>query len=104
MIEPGDKFQVSYGNGHTIEVVALSMRQKRKVMELVDRVSKLETSGESRAVLFEIAEDALKLCVPGITDETLDRFDETMAMQIVGATLGKQAVDNEEQKKSESPL
>lgn len=103
-IEPGESFKVSYGNGHTIAVVALNMRQKRKLIELVERVSTLSETSESKSVLFDIAEEALGICVPGIQDEVIDTLDESMAMEIITATLGGQVLSEDDKKKSESPL
>ena len=101
-IEPGDTFTIEYGCDHRIEVVALNMRQKRKVMGIVDEVSEIEAASSSRAKLFDLAEEALKICVPSITEEQIDTIDEIMAMEIIGATLSKQGLSNDEEKKSES--
>lgn len=94
-IEPGDKFTVGYGNGHTIEVVALSMRQRREVVKGVETVA-----GDSKAVdAFDAIENALKQCCPDINDELIDTLDEEMAMQIIQATMQKAALSEDDRKK-----
>jgi hypothetical protein len=103
-IEPGERFKVGYGNGHSIDVLALNLRNKRKLIELVERVSGLAATSESKAILFDIVEEALRICVPGLTDELLDTLDEGMGMEIVTATLGGQVLSDDDKKKSESPL
>ena len=98
-IEPGEKFKVSYGNGHEIEVTALSGRQKRKVLSLIDEVSQLQTSASSKARLFDIAEEAFLICVPNATDELIDRMDERMQIEIVGKTLSGISLSDDDKKK-----
>lgn len=98
-IEPGDRFFVGYGNGHKIEVVALSMRQRREVVKGVETVA-----GDSKAVdAYDAIEEALKRCCPNITDEIIEKLDEEMAMQIIQATMQKAALSEDDKKKSESP-
>lgn len=98
-IEPGERFTVSYGNDHTIEVVALSLRQKRQVTSDLKQVQQLKDSPESIGMLYEICEAMLRSCVPDIDESLLDELDETMAMEIVGNTLGVAAVSEDEAKK-----
>lgn len=103
-IEPGERFKVGYGNNHSIDVLSLNMRQKRKLIELVEKVSGLAATSESKVALFDIAEEALRICVPDLTDEQLDTLDEGMAMEIITATLGGQVLSEDDKKKLESPL
>ena len=101
-VEPGETFSIQYGNGHSIEVMALNMRQKGKLIAIVEQVSGLAESNQSRAKLFELAEQALKICVPNVDESTLDTLDEQMAMEIITATLSGQFVSDDDKKKSES--
>lgn len=100
-LEPGDKFTVGYGNGHTIQVVALSGRQKRNVIAMLEEIKSLQAESASKLRLFEIAEDAVRVCVPGLTEEQIDKMDETQQLEIVGKTIAKAALSEDEIKKSE---
>ena len=102
-IEPGEVFTVKYGNEHEVEVVSLSMRQKRRMVELIEQVSSLSETGESRVKLFDIAEQALQICVPGLSDEFLDTINEDMAMEIITGTMAGQMITADDKKKSELP-
>ena len=102
-LEPGDRFKVSYGNDHVIEVVALSGRQKRSLIAMFEEIKELQTSAASKVRLFEITEDALRLCCPDITDEQIDKMDEQHQMEIAGKTLAKAALSEDELKKLELP-
>jgi len=101
-LEPGERFTVKYGNGHTIEVVALSGRQKRKVMSLVDEVSQMQSTMQSKTRLFDIAEEAFLLCCPDASDELMDKLDERLQLEIVGQTLQGATLSDEDKKKYES--
>lgn len=98
-IEPGERFTVEYGSGRTIECVALSMRTKRKVMELAAIVTSADSEPLSK---MQAIEDALAVCCPEMPDSLLDEIDEELAMQIIGGTLRKQRLSVEQAKKSES--
>lgn len=101
-LEPGERFTVNYGNGHTIEVVALSGRQKRKVMSLVEEVSQIQAVTKSKTRLFDIAEEAFLLCCPDASDELMDRLDERLQLEIVGQTLQGATLSDDDKKKSAS--
>ena len=101
-IEPGEKFKVGYGKGHEIEVVALAGRKQRT---LADKVRELVAAeSEQRGLeLFQLAEEALALCVGDErATELFDTvLDAELAIEIATATLGKQALSEDEEKKSE---
>ena len=103
-IEPGDRFTVKYGNGHTVDVIGMNGRQKSKVLSIIDRVQSLDESKDGRAVLFELAEEALRLCVPNCTEEFIESLNESMQLEIVGAAIGEQALSEDDKKKLELPL
>lgn len=100
-LEPGDKFKVGYGNGHVIEVVALSGRQKRKLLALMEEINALKTEAASKVRVFDIAEEAVRICVPDLTDEQIEKMDETQQLEIAAATMAKAALSEDEIKKSE---
>lgn len=102
-IEPGERFEVSYGNGHQIEVVALSGRQKRRIVSLMAEVKQLDKTPESAARVYDIAEEAFLICVPDATDELLDKLNERQQFEIVSATIAEQMLSEDDKKKSESP-
>lgn len=100
-IEPGEKFSIEYGNGHTVEVVALNMRQRRALIKLLAAVQ----DADPHEALDSI-EEALRCCFPAelnadIFDELVDSLDEEMAMEIVQKTMEKQRLSEDERGKSE---
>lgn len=98
-IEPGEKFLVGYGNGKSVEVQALGMRQKRAVLKLIIT---LQAGGDPDTV-FSAAEEALRVFIPGMKDEFLDSINEAMAMDILKAAIAEQSLSEDDRKKSESP-
>ena len=101
MIEPGFVFPVPYGQGKTIQVVALSLRQKIEVIRCLELVRE---APNSPLQAMEALDRALQLCCPTMTEETMATIGDTEAMQIVSATLKQQQLSDEELKKSASPL
>jgi hypothetical protein len=95
MIEPGERFRVGYGNGRSVEVVALSMRQKRTVVRSLEAIQ----NAEDRSQLFDACEEALRVCVPDLNDALLDAIDEQMAIEIIGNTVAKAALSEDDEKK-----
>jgi hypothetical protein len=93
-IEPGDEFQIGFGNGHTLFVPALDLRTKNKIAKLMS-----EAVGSSEA--FEKLEQAIVLCCPTITEESWAKIDERNAGEIIGKTLANAALSEDERKKSE---
>ena len=102
-IEPGERFKVGYGNDHEIDVVALSGRQKRRIVSLMNEVKQLDKTPESAARVYDIAEEAFCLCVPDATDELLDKLNERQQFEVVSATIAEQMLSEDDKKKSESP-
>lgn len=96
-IEPGETFSVEYGSrGATCEVKALSLREKIKVVELLQKV---EQSKGPEA--FTFMADALEMVAPGKLDDPT--IDERLASEIVGRALAGASLSVEQAKKSESP-
>jgi len=98
-IEPGEKFTIEYGNGHKLEVVALSFRQRHALAKVVDKLFVAKGSDQ-----FEVIEEALKICVPNCSEAFLDTIDDAMASEIIGKVRKNAMVGDDERKKSESPL
>jgi len=102
-IEPGEEFQVRYGNDKRATVICLSGSAKRKLSGVLAEILKAEKSGDPIRVL-EAADsvyDALKMVMPNATEEFLESIDEQFASQIVFNTYGKQSVSDDDKKKSE---
>jgi hypothetical protein len=95
-LEPGVKFPIEYGTGKTLEAISLSLRQQQKVMQLL-------VDGDSGDQLkkLEVAEVALKICFPGITEEQLDTLNYNMALEVIGKAMAATRLNVDEQKKSE---
>jgi len=103
-IMPGDTFSVSYGNGSTVDVVALAGTRQRVLGRLLDELRELEKKQQIERAC-EIAEEAICLCM----DETKamelwdSELDIELAIEIAGSTFAKQSLTINEQKKAESP-
>lgn len=96
-IEPGQTFSVEYGTrGATCEVVALSLRQKIAVSNLLKQV---ETCKGPEA--FGLLAEALETVCPGKSSD--DDIDERTAGEIIGKALAGASLSVEQAKKSESP-
>jgi frataxin-like iron-binding protein CyaY len=102
-IEPGERFRVGYGNGHEIEVVALSGRQKHKLLSLISEMKQLETTPESAIRVYEIAEEMLLICVPDATDDLINKLNESQQIEIASATMNQHMLSEDDKKKSELP-
>lgn len=103
-LEPGEPYEIEYGNGHSLSVVALSARQKKKLVSILQAVQSLDTKQiDSLSTLYDLAEEGLKICSPGITDEQIEKMDEQQQMEVIGKTLAGALPTAGEQKKSESP-
>jgi len=101
-IEPGEPIEISYGNGHTIIGVALSARQKRRIHQLISETQDLPKTQASFVRLLDIAEEAVRLAVPDITDDQLDTLDERQQLEIAGQALVANYISETDRKKSES--
>lgn len=93
-IEPGQEFEIEFGNQRRTSVVAMGLRRKAEFAKQIRKVR--ECRDESN---FENIIGLVKQCKPDATEEFFDSIDETMAMEIVNATL---TLTEAEQKKSES--
>lgn len=94
-IEPGEEFAVNYGTkGKSLTAVSLSLRQQREVMKLVAGADQLQSDEK-----FDLAEQALRLCFPGITEEQIDGLNYNMACEAIGQALSATRPDEDEEKK-----
>lgn len=102
-VEPGQPFRVGYGNGKSVEVVALSLRGQRKVSKAYSAILSAETSKSPSAFdeAFGLVEDALRLSLPNVSDEFLETINSSMACEIVSKHLMGQALTPDDKKKSE---
>lgn len=103
VIEPGDQFDVPYGNGKRCTVVALSVSGQRKLAGLLREMIVAEKDQDPVKCidLFDQAEEALRLAIPGVDQEFLDGIDAQFAIEIAKACLSKQAIGDDDRKKSE---
>lgn len=101
-LEPGEPFEIEYGRGHRLTVVALNHRQRRRCIQLMQSVSSATDPQSVLSVLDEL-ESVVRVCSPDITDERFDSLDDQLMVEIVSKTLSRTRVDEDEQKKSESP-
>ena len=101
-IEPGEPFEIEYGNGKRLQVVALNGRQRRECMLALDAAHKAGVANDFAAVADAIPmlEKAAQTCCPTLTDEDLEKFDEELLGQVIVSTLGKLRVTGEQAKKS----
>lgn len=96
-IEPGQTFSVEYGTrGAACEVKALSLRDKIKVAQILEKVEQARD-----ASAFLLMAEALELVAPGKLDDP--DIDERLAAEIVGRALAGASLSVEQAKKSESP-
>lgn len=104
LIEPGQPFEIEYGNERKLEVVALAGRKQGQLQKLLGRIGSAEADGNAENIL-DMAEEALAICVG--TEKAAELFntiiDLELAMQICQKTMLKQVLSEDERKKSESP-
>ena len=101
-IEPGESFEIEYGNNHRLTVVALNGRQRLTCLKTVGLLQDAHTKGiETAVAMLEQLEGCLKLCSPTITDAQIEKLDDELMVQIIFQTLAKQAITGEEAKKYE---
>lgn len=102
LIEPGDVFEVSYGNGKHCSVIALSGTQQREIARKFNDITRDESSGDPERMLgsFEAIFELLKDVVSDYSEEILDDIDRQMASQIVAGCLFKTAIGDDDRKKS----
>lgn len=100
-IEPGEPFEIEYGNGHRLTVKALGLRQKRL---LTAKTREIVAASEANRGLevFDMIDEVLRIAVGDEQAEKLvDLVDEEMAMEIATAVLSKQSLSEDDKKKSE---
>jgi hypothetical protein len=93
-LEPGDRFDIVYGEKHKLSVVSLDVRTKAKLVKMMNEA---KASSEAFAILC----DAVELCAPGLTDEQWRTINESHAGEIIGKTLSNAMLSEDERKKFE---
>lgn len=102
-VEPGDDIPVEYGRGKTVVAKALSGRGKRRLVALLQQMDAVKVQPENVVKVFELAEEAFKLCVPDASEELLETLDERQQIQVAGKVLATTHLTEEQRKKLESP-
>lgn len=97
-IEPGETFTVGYGKGHTIEVVALSLRAKLKVARMFVEMQSLPDEIEGQEKQLAICDEMLAICAPNMTDTQAQTLDEVLALEVVQRTVSLASIGNEQKK------
>ncbi len=94
-IEPGERFDVPYGTkGKSLSALSLGLRKQREVMKLVAGADSVQTDRK-----FVLAEEALRICFPNITDEQVDDLNYNMTCEAIGHALAATRPDEDEEKK-----
>jgi hypothetical protein len=101
-IEPGEEFVIEYGKSHRITVVALNGRQRLRCLKLMANLQGVGKEGfDAVASAMEELESCTRLCSPSITEEQLLKLDDELMGQIIVGTLAKNAISEDDEKKSE---
>ncbi len=98
-LEPGDPFQIEYGNGHRLTVHALNGRAKRKITQLLGEIGSLEESEEGAIGLYDLAEECLRNAVPDQADSLIEKTDESQQLEIAGKVVANARLSADERKK-----
>ena len=100
-IEPGEEFEIEYGNGHRLKVVGLSFRQERELAKAEDAAKKVSTNEEA----FDICEHALRLSLTNHDDKQfsvlLDKLNLNLIQEILLKINTAAEVSTDDEKKSE---
>lgn len=100
-LEPGEPFEVRYGNAKRLTVQALSFRSKRRVVQLLGKIRDSSATPDEK---FDAMEAAFGLCCPDAEESTLDNLTEVDVVEVISKTISGASVSEGERKKSESPL
>ena len=102
-IEPGEEFQVRYGNDKRATVVCLAGSAKRKLSGILSAILKAEKSGDPIKILeaVDLVYTAVEMVMPNATKDFMESIDEQFASQIAFNAYGKQSVGESDKKKSE---
>lgn len=100
-LEPGTPFEVTYGDGHKIEVAALSARNKRRLFQMLEETKTIEKGPAGSIRVLDLAEEMVRICVPGISEEQLDSMNESQQIEIAGLTIQGGMLSDDDAKKSE---
>jgi len=101
-VRPGTPFEVEYGDGLKATVQVLSLPKQQLLASVVRKMQEAEKSQDG-LVLFDLCRDALDIAMVEVTDEFLETIDGEDALSIAVATLNKTGLNDDEEKKSESP-
>lgn len=94
--EPGEVFEIEFGNDRVCEVRAMGLRTKAKAVGLFE---KLRSNPEPREA-YEALEDVLHLIVVDCDDDFVDTVDERLASEIIAKALEASLPDEDTKKKS----
>ena len=106
MIEPGERFAVEYGNKRQVEVVCLAGGKLGRLIRLLSDIQASESNNKTVEAFEDYVPSALAICLGDeASAKTMweDSLDMESAMQIIQATIAKQAVTGDDLGKSESP-
>jgi hypothetical protein len=104
MIEPGERFAVEYGNNRQVEVICLAGGKLGRLVRLLSDIQASEANNKTVEAFEDYVPNALAIC---LGDEAIaktmweESLDMESAMQIIQATIGKQALSEDELGKSE---
>ena len=101
LIEPGQPLTVTLETGREVEAVSLGMRGKRRAVAILQSI---QGQGNDVGVdeldqLYDLIEEAIRICIPGASEDTIDSFNETTALDLLQKTLAGQAVGADAAKK-----
>ena len=93
-VEPGQPLEIEYGNGRKLTTKSLNLRQKARVMEIMQ-----ETSNSPRA--FHLLCSAIEICCPDLPESEWDKLDAESASEIIVKVLANNNLDGDALKKFE---
>ena len=99
-IEPGQTFEIAYGEGKALFVWSLSLLDQVRLSHLVQQINELEEKGGIESLAgFELIEDAVKMCL--VDDSMVEKVNGYQALGIAMKTLNLQRLTPDEKKTSE---
>lgn len=102
MIEPGTPLEIEH-QGQKFTSSVLSRRQQRQLTQLVQSVSSLESNVAAIDRLYELLDEIVKVCLPGIGEADADRLGVDDVIAIANEVLVKHMLGFDAKKKSEPP-
>ncbi len=102
MIEPGTPLEIEH-NGETFQSVVLTRSEQRGLTKLVQQVSTLDETIDSIDGLYDLIDEIVAICLPGISETDSDRLEIPDVVQIAGEVLARHIAGIDTKKKSELP-